>query len=138
MLLKDTQEVLATLRRLRALGIRIAMDDFGTGYSSLGYLQQFRFDKIKIDRSFIARLGSDAQATEIVRAVLQMGRAMRIRVNAEGVESERQVQILRGEGCLEAQGYLYGQPMAAAEFHALFVVAGRYFPAIEEAASAAG
>ena len=77
-----------------ALGVSIAMDDFGTGYSSLGYLQKFRFDKIKIDRSFVSALQTDPHAAEIVRAVLRMSHAMGIRVNAEGVEHEQQASML--------------------------------------------
>ncbi len=118
-LLSDTDDTLATLGRLRALGVTIAMDDFGTGYSSLGYLRKFPFDKIKIDRSFIGGLGRDPQAAAIVGAVLGMGRALGIRVNAEGVENERQAQLLREEGCEEVQGFLFGRPMPADEFLAL-------------------
>jgi EAL domain-containing protein (putative c-di-GMP-specific phosphodiesterase class I) len=95
------------------------MDDFGTGYSSLGYLQKFRFDKIKIDRSFVCRLGSDTNATEIVRAVLRMSHAMGIRVNAEGIESEQQATMLRSEGCEEVQGFLFGRPMPPEAFAGL-------------------
>jgi diguanylate cyclase (GGDEF)-like protein len=115
-LLHETAETLATLHRLRGMGVAIAMDDFGTGYSSLGYLQKFRFDKIKIDRSFVRHLGTDEQANEIVRAVLRMSHAMGIRVNAEGVEHEHQATILQDEGCEEVQGFLLGEPVAAAEF----------------------
>ena len=92
------------LLRLRALGIKLAMDDFGTGYSSLGYLQKFRFDKIKIDRSFISRLGQDRNADAIVRAVVGLTDALGIRAIAEGVETIAQAEILRAHGCSEAQG----------------------------------
>lgn len=117
-LMTDTEVTLATLERLRSLGVRLAMDDFGTGYSSLGYLRRFRFDKIKIDRSFVQNLGEDADADAIVRAVVGMGQAMGMRVNAEGVESQDQVELLRGEGCGEMQGYLFGRPMPPDEFEA--------------------
>ena len=118
-LLTETPETLTILQQLRALGIAIAMDDFGTGYSSLGYLQKFRFDKIKIDQSFVGRLGKDRQAGEIVRAILRMSHAMGIRVNAEGVEQPGQMQLLRDEGCDEVQGYLFGRPVSADEFTTL-------------------
>jgi diguanylate cyclase (GGDEF)-like protein len=124
MLLMETQETLATLRLLRTLGVTIAMDDFGTGYSSLGYLQKFRFDKIKIDRSFVCRLGADASATEIVRAVLRTSHAMGMRVNAEGIETEQQAAMLRSEGCEEVQGFLFGKPMPAEAFAGLLVGGG--------------
>jgi diguanylate cyclase (GGDEF)-like protein len=115
-LLTDTESTIATLESLRALGVRLAMDDFGTGYSSLGYLRKFRFDKIKIDKSFVSNLGSDAEAGAIVRAVVGITRSLGIRANAEGVETEAQAAMLRQEGCGEAQGYLFGRPMPAAGF----------------------
>jgi diguanylate cyclase (GGDEF)-like protein len=118
-LMQDTEATLATLARLRALGIKLALDDFGTGYSSLGYLQKFRFDKIKIDRSFISRLGRDVNAEAIVRAVVGMTDALGIRANAEGVETSEQAAMLRAEGCSEAQGYLYSRPITGEEFEAL-------------------
>jgi EAL domain-containing protein (putative c-di-GMP-specific phosphodiesterase class I) len=118
-LLTETEETPATLERLHALGVAIAMDDFGTGYSSLGYLQKFRFDKIKIDRSFIRGLGDDRHADAIVRAVIGISRAMGVRPNAEGAETEDQAQMLHLEGCEEVQGFLFGMPMAAAQFTAL-------------------
>ena len=117
-LLHETEETLATLRRLRGLGVTIAMDDFGTGYSSLGYLQKFRFDKIKIDRSFVSALQTDPHAAEIVRAVLRMSHAMGIRVNAEGVEHEQPGEHaagggLRGGAGLPVQPRAAGQPSSA-------------------------
>jgi diguanylate cyclase (GGDEF)-like protein len=118
-LLHETNETLATLRRLHAIGVTIAMDDFGTGYSSLGYLQKFPFDKIKIDRSFVKALQTDAHAAEIVRAVLRMSHAMGIRVNAEGVEYESQANLLLEEGCEEVQGFLFGRGLNTEDFSAL-------------------
>jgi diguanylate cyclase (GGDEF)-like protein len=115
-LMRDTLETLATLQRLRNLGTKLAMDDFGTGYSSLGYLQKFRFDKIKIDRSFISRLGQDPNAEAIVRAVVGMTKALGIRANAEGVETNAQAAVLRALGCSEAQGYLYSRPISSEAF----------------------
>jgi EAL domain-containing protein (putative c-di-GMP-specific phosphodiesterase class I) len=120
-LLHETEGTLATLARLRSIGVAIAMDDFGTGYSSLGYLRKFRFDKIKIDASFIRALGSDLHAAEIVRAVLRMSHAMGIRVNAEGVEHEHQAKLLREEGCEEVQGFLYSKALSATDFGELLV-----------------
>jgi EAL domain-containing protein (putative c-di-GMP-specific phosphodiesterase class I) len=115
-LLQDTKQTLATLLRLQQLGVKLAMDDFGTGYSSLSYLQKFRFDKVKIDRSFITNMGSDQNATAIVRAVVSIGVALGVAVIAEGVETTEQANMLRGEGCLEGQGYLYSRPIPAEEF----------------------
>jgi EAL domain-containing protein (putative c-di-GMP-specific phosphodiesterase class I) len=118
-LLSETDETVATLTRLRAMGVKLAMDDFGTGYSSLGYLRKFRFDKIKIDRSFVSHIGSDAEAAAIVRAIVRITHALGMRANAEGVETEEQVGMLRAEGCGEVQGFLFGRPMSAKSFAAL-------------------
>nr|WP_249157810.1 EAL domain-containing protein [Bradyrhizobium sp. KB893862 SZCCT0404] len=109
-LIGDFTRALTLLRRLKALGIRIAMDDFGTGYSSLSYLQSFPFDKIKIDRSFISNLEATPQSAEIVRAVLSLAHALNIPVVAEGVETEAQRTFLAHEACEEMQGYLVGRP----------------------------
>nr|WP_246583439.1 EAL domain-containing protein [Bradyrhizobium iriomotense] len=109
-LIGDFTRALNLLRRLKALGIRIAMDDFGTGYSSLSYLQSFPFDKIKIDRSFISNLEATPQSAEIVRAVLSLAHALKIPVVAEGVETEAQRAFLAREACEEMQGYLVGRP----------------------------
>jgi diguanylate cyclase (GGDEF)-like protein len=118
-IMNDTDETLATLGRLRRLGVRLTMDDFGTGYSSLGYLQKFRFDKIKIDRSFVCRLGEDPNAAAIVRAVVGLSDALGVCPNAEGVETVQQADLLRAQGCREVQGYLFGRPMAAASLRAV-------------------
>ena len=88
------------------------MDDFGTGYSSLSTLQAFRFDKIKIDCSFISNMESQPQAAVIVRTVVGLGRSLGIPVLAEGVETETQLRLLAAEDCEEAQGFLFGKPMA--------------------------
>ncbi len=118
-LLQDTKQTLATLLRLQQLGVKLAMDDFGTGYSSLSYLQKFRFDRVKIDRSFITNMGSDQNATAIVRAVVSIGEALGVAVIAEGVETSEQANMLRGQGCLEGQGYLYSRPVSSEEFRLL-------------------
>ena len=114
-LFEDLQRALDTLRRLRALGISIAMDDFGTGYSSLSSLQAFPFDKIKIDREFVEHLGERKQAAMIVRSVLGLGRSLDIPVLAEGVETVQQLEFLRSAACEEVQGYYFGRPTSAHE-----------------------
>ena len=119
-LIQDTEETLAILAELRAIGVRLAMDDFGTGYASLGYLQKFHFDKIKIDRSFVRNLGADVNADAIVRAVVGMGEALGISTNAEGVENAEQAARLLAHGCKEVQGFLYSRPVAPEALHALF------------------
>ncbi len=118
-LLSQTEATIATLEQIRALGVSIAMDDFGTGYSSLGYLQRFRFDKLKIDRSFIAGLATDPSAAAIVDAVLGITRALGVRANAEGVETPEQARLLVERGCSEAQGWLFSRPVPAAQIDTL-------------------
>jgi diguanylate cyclase (GGDEF)-like protein/PAS domain S-box-containing protein len=114
-LLQDTEATLATLHKLRALGLRISMDDFGTGYSSLSYLRSFPFDKIKIDRSFVSELAVRGDSMAIVRAVTGLGRSLGISTTAEGVETSEQLALLRSEGCNEVQGYLFSPARPAAE-----------------------
>jgi len=109
-LLTDSTVALSNLRQLKDIGVNIDMDDFGTGYSSLSYLQSFPFDKIKIDRSFIADLPHNAQSAAIVRAVIGLGHGLNLPILAEGVENHRQLAFLAKEGCDEIQGYLIGKP----------------------------
>jgi EAL domain-containing protein (putative c-di-GMP-specific phosphodiesterase class I) len=114
-LLEESKINLATLHKLRARGASISMDDFGTGYSGLSYLRAFSFDKIKIDRSFIAELGESGDCMAIVRAISRLGSSLGIRTTAEGVETEKQLAVLRDEGCTEMQGYLLSRPMPAGD-----------------------
>ena len=109
-LVRDKNRALATLRQLKALGVRIAMDDFGTGYSSLSNLRAFPFDKIKIDASFIRSVDSNEEAAAIVRAVLGLGRGLGLPVLAEGVETAGELAFLAAELCHEGQGYFLGRP----------------------------
>jgi diguanylate cyclase (GGDEF)-like protein/PAS domain S-box-containing protein len=109
-LIGDFTRAVSILRRLKALGVRIAMDDFGTGYSSLSYLQSFPFDKIKIDRTFIMNLDNNPQAVPIIRAIIGLGHGLDLPIVAEGVETEAQRAFLSGEDCQELQGYLIGRP----------------------------
>ena len=118
-LVRDFDRALATLRQIKALGVRIAMDDFGTGYSSLSNLRAFPFDKIKIDGSFIRQVNNNDQAATIVRAVLGLGRGLGLPVLAEGVETDAELKFLQHERCDEAQGYLLGRPAAIATFRGL-------------------
>jgi predicted signal transduction protein with EAL and GGDEF domain len=113
--LDSSDETLKLLHSLRALGIRIALDDFGTGYSSLSYLQSFPFDKIKIDRSFIANLLTRQGAGAIVKAITDLASALGMETTAEGVEETGQLSELRAHGCSSVQGYLFSQPIAAKE-----------------------
>ena len=118
-LFNDLPRALSILRRLKGLGTRIAMDDFGTGYASLSSLQSFPFDKIKIDRTFVAGVDANPQSAEIVRAVIGLGKALKIPVIAEGVETEAERAFLMREGCGEMQGHLIGGPAPIARFASL-------------------
>ena len=114
-LLQDDRAVLDTLHQIRDLGVRICMDDFGTGYSSLSYLRSFPFDKIKIDRSFVRELGKENDCVAIIRAVTRLGSSLGMITTAEGVETEQQLEILRAEGCVQVQGYLFSRPKPKSE-----------------------
>ena len=110
-LLHESEENLQRLNELRELGVKIALDDFGVGYSSLGYLQQFPFDKIKIDRSFVANLASQAESRAVVKAVIELGHALNMRITAEGVETQEQLDGITAKNCDEAQGYHMSRPV---------------------------
>ncbi|TYL94382.1 EAL domain-containing protein [Bradyrhizobium rifense] len=120
-LLQDKEGTLAILHRLRELGVRIALDDFGTGYSSLTYLQCFPFDKIKIDRSFVRDVATDAGSLNIVRAIAALANGMGMTATAEGVETREQLERIAAEGCTEMQGYLFSRPLPAAEIERRFL-----------------
>ncbi|TVZ66573.1 PAS domain S-box-containing protein/diguanylate cyclase (GGDEF)-like protein [Rhizobium mongolense USDA 1844] len=113
--LADVELSLPLLRALKELGIRIAIDDFGTGYSSFSYLRAFAFDKIKLDRSFVAGIESDAGSLAIIRAVVGIGSGFNATTLAEGVETKEQLKRLKQEGFGEVQGYLLGKPMPRAQ-----------------------
>jgi PAS domain S-box-containing protein len=117
-LLGDFQRAFASLRRIKALGVSIAMDDFGTGYSSLSNIRAFPFDRIKIERSFTADVDSDPRAASIVRATIALAHSIGVPITAEGVETDAQRQFLAREGCEEMQGYAIGMPLPIAAYAA--------------------
>ena len=122
-LLQNSEATLAVLHELRGFGVRISLDDFGTGYSSLSYLRSFPFDKIKIDRSFVSELATRDDSMAIVRAVTGLGKSLGIVTTAEGVETDAQFELLRREGCTQAQGYLFSRPRPAAEVENMLIAA---------------
>jgi EAL domain-containing protein (putative c-di-GMP-specific phosphodiesterase class I) len=113
-LINDTAAALTILTRLKELGVNIAMDDFGTGYSSMAYLNSFPFDKIKIDRSFIANLAHD-KSTAIVKSVITLGQSLNMTTTAEGVENLEQASFLQRERCAQVQGYFFAKPVVSSE-----------------------
>jgi diguanylate cyclase (GGDEF)-like protein/PAS domain S-box-containing protein len=115
-LIQETDKVLATVTRLKHMGIRLSIDDFGTGYSSLAYLKRFKVDKLKIDRSFIRNLANDPENAAIVRAIVNLANSLGLRTVAEGVEDECTLHRLRYYHCDEVQGYLISHPLPAEEF----------------------
>lgn len=111
---------MTTMERLRTLGVKMSIDDFGTGYSSLSYLKQFKVEKLKIDQSFVRDMGANTEGLEIIRAIIQLGKTLQLNVIAEGVETERQMQMLVELECHEAQGYLISRPLSSADFAKFF------------------
>lgn len=112
--IQDADNAVAVLSKLRAQGVRLALDDFGTGYSSLSYLQKFKFDKIKIDQSFVRRLGHEEDTLTIVRAIVNLAHNLGMQVTVEGVETVEQQAVVSALGCEQMQGYLFGRPAPSA------------------------
>ncbi|MGE3148782.1 MAG: putative bifunctional diguanylate cyclase/phosphodiesterase, partial [Pseudorhodoplanes sp.] len=119
--MENSDQTLTVLRRLKALGVRIAMDDFGTGYSSLSYLRSFPFDKIKIDRTFVSDLAEGTEHVVIVQAVVSIARALGMMTTAEGIETADQHQFLKALGCDEGQGFLFSKPVTCEKIAGLLV-----------------
>jgi EAL domain-containing protein (putative c-di-GMP-specific phosphodiesterase class I) len=116
---QNAEAAAKTLMQLKELGVCCSIDDFGTGYSSLSYLKNFPVDRLKIDQCFVRNLRTDPNDGAIVRAIINLGHSMKLKVIAEGVETAEQVAHLRDEGCDEVQGYYFGRPMPAEDFVAL-------------------
>ena len=117
----DSELVLSQLRLLRDMGVGVALDDFGTGYSSLAYLCKFPFSKLKIDRSFAAALDHSASTRNVLRAIVKLGHGLGMTVTAEGIETQRQLSLLRDIGCDTAQGYLLGRPASLSDLAAIIL-----------------
>jgi diguanylate cyclase (GGDEF)-like protein/PAS domain S-box-containing protein len=121
-LIHNTEQVLATVQRLKALGVKLSIDDFGTGYSSLSYLKRFDVDKLKIDQTFIRDLASDPDDEAIIFAIVQMARSLNLKTIAEGVETAETLKRLKQFRCDEAQGYYFAKPMPAVAFAEFLVL----------------
>ena len=120
MVMGETETVVATMKELNTLGVELAIDDFGTGYSSMIYLKRFPLNRIKIDQAFIHDVLTSTEDAGITKAIIDMGHNLGLKVIAEGVESEEQLQFLRHNECDEAQGFWCGRPQSADEFSEFF------------------
>jgi diguanylate cyclase (GGDEF)-like protein/PAS domain S-box-containing protein len=115
-LMQNAKSTASVLQELKRMGVHLAVDDFGTGYSSLSYLRQFPIDVLKIDQSFVRQISGDPNDSAIVRAIIDMGKNLKQRVIAEGIETHEQLALLQSWHCVEGQGYLFSRPVAAAQF----------------------
>jgi diguanylate cyclase (GGDEF)-like protein/PAS domain S-box-containing protein len=133
MIMENIESVVSILQRLKAIGAQLAIDDFGTGYSSLSYLHRFPLDSLKVDRSFVSRMGDDSW--EIVRAIVGLAHSMRLNVIAEGVNAPEQVEQLKALGCQFAQGFLFSKPLRSEGAEALLLSERSRQPALDGAAA---
>ena len=111
--LHDDEAILTVLRKLATIGVRVSMDDFGTGNTGLSYLHKFRFDTLKIDQSFVRKLGHGKEAELIVNAIVELSVSLNVQTIAEGIETEQQAAMLRSMNCAVGQGFLFGHPCSA-------------------------
>ncbi|WRH68310.1 MAG: EAL domain-containing protein [Planktothrix sp. GU0601_MAG3] len=119
LLIRDPELSIQQLQGLKALGVTIAIDDFGTGYSSLNYLQKFPFDVLKIDQSFVRNLHTNKINSTITQSLISMAHLLNLKVIAEGVETQEELNILQGFKCDEIQGYLFSRPLNLEDFQTL-------------------
>lgn len=119
--MEDLETIIDILTQFKNIGVNISLDDFGTGYSSLNYVNKLPIDKIKIDRSLIMNLEKDNKNMTIIKSIIRMGHSLNIKIIAEGIETEKQLSILKELECDFIQGYLIGKPMEAADFEKEFI-----------------
>ena len=119
--LYDDEAILTVLRKLAIIGVRVSMDDFGTGNTGLGYLHKFHFDRLKIDQSFVSKLGDGKEAELIVNAIVELSVSLNLQTVAEGIETEQQAAILRSMNCSVGQGFLFGLPAPLSVANSLIV-----------------
>jgi len=119
LVMEDVEGAIHTMRELKSMGVKLSIDDFGTGYSSLSYLRRFPVDVLKIDRSFVRDITSSADDAAMVAAIIELARGLRMRVIAEGVETEAQLDYLKQRGCDEVQGHVYARAASGADVEAM-------------------
>jgi EAL domain-containing protein (putative c-di-GMP-specific phosphodiesterase class I) len=119
--MEDVRHSGASLRAIRAMGVSIAIDDFGTGFSSLSYLSKLPLDTLKIDRSFVHDMTAGRQGSVLVSSIISLAHSLKLKVVAEGVETEEQSTLLRALGCDEWQGYLFGRPVPSELFESRYL-----------------
>jgi diguanylate cyclase len=119
-LMQDAESAVATLRALKAMGVRLAIDDFGTGYSSFTYLRRFPVDTLKVDQSFVKDITADLEGNTMVDAMINIGKVLKQRVMGEGGETRMQLDFLQCHGCGEGQGYYFSHPVVAEQAESLF------------------
>lgn len=134
--LEGDEDIMNTLRNIRALGVSLALDDFGTGYASLGYISRFPIDVIKVDQSFVRTLTTDLASQSIVQFTKRLSEVLGMTMLCEGVETEQQMKFLSDVGCDQAQGYLFGQPQNATDIRRMIDNANRVTPNLKLASSA--
>jgi EAL domain-containing protein (putative c-di-GMP-specific phosphodiesterase class I) len=110
-MMKDPEASIEAMQQFKSMSVNLVIDDFGTGYSSLSYLKRFPVDALKVDKSFVDRLGQDSEDTAIVEAIISLSKALGLRVTAEGIETKEQFERLKAMGCDQGQGYYFSRPL---------------------------
>ena len=121
LLMENVEDNIRILESINQLGVRFAMDDFGTGYSSLSYLRQFPISKLKVDRSFVNDITDEPDDEAIIRAIIAMGKTLKLKIIAEGVENHQQLILLQAMGCNSYQGYFFSKPLTAEDFYNKYI-----------------
>jgi len=127
--MENAENTINILMRLKQLGVRLSIDDFGTGYSSLSYLHRLPFDTLKIDRSFVSRVGEHGENSEVLQTIISLAKNLKMRVIAEGIETESQLGVLRNLECDFGQGYLLSRPQTRENAEKLLYQMTNYLPA---------
>ena len=126
--MENAEHTINLLNRLKQIGVQLSMDDFGTGFSSLSYLQRLPFDTLKIDRSFVYSVGEDGENSEILQTIISLAKNLKMRVIAEGIETNNQLSLLQNLGCDYGQGYLLAKPKSKEETEKILYQRPKWLP----------